>query len=79
MICFYFSFYIFLLNNALLGDGQPAEFTCFGALLIQLVVIVANLKLWLEAKYQSYYFIATVAGSIFVFMITTFIYNIIDL
>lgn len=63
----------------ILNGGQTAEFSCFGTLLIQLVVIVGNLKLWLESKYLSYWYIVTIIGSILAFMITTVIYNVIDL
>ncbi|XP_065366183.1 phospholipid-transporting ATPase IF isoform X1 [Calliphora vicina] len=78
LICFYFAFFVFSTNDVILNVGQTAEFSCFGTLLIQLVVIVGNLKLWLESKYLSYWYIVTIVGSILAFMITTVIYNVID-
>ncbi|XP_058978173.1 phospholipid-transporting ATPase IF [Musca domestica] len=78
LICFYFAFFIFSTNDVILNVGQTAEFSCFGTLLIQLVVIVGNLKLWLESKYLSYWYIVTIIGSILAFMITTVIYNVIN-
>uniref|UniRef100_A0A1A9WFD3 Phospholipid-transporting ATPase n=1 Tax=Glossina brevipalpis TaxID=37001 RepID=A0A1A9WFD3_9MUSC len=79
LICFYFTVNIFSTNDILLNVGQTVEFSCFGTLLMQLVVIVSNLKLWLESKYLSYWYIFTIIGSIFSFMMTTFIYNVIDI
>lgn len=63
----------------LLNIGQPAEFSCFGALLIEIVVVVVNLKLLLESKYLSFWYIATILGSIAAFIVTTIVYNVIDL
>ncbi|XP_067641161.1 phospholipid-transporting ATPase IF isoform X2 [Eurosta solidaginis] len=77
-ITYFFSCYIFSTNNILLNSGQTAEFSCFGTLLMQILVVVVNLKLLLEARYLSYWYIALVVGSILAFMITTFIYNVID-
>ena len=65
-------------NNAILTNEFTADFFCFGTFMIHNVVVVVNLKLWLESKYQSYWFIATVIGSILAFMLTTVIYNVID-
>lgn len=79
LICFYFAFFVFSTNDVILNVGQTAEFSCFGTLLMQLVVIVGNLKLWLESKYLSYWYIVTIIGSILAFVVTTVIYNVIDL
>ncbi|XP_049311927.1 phospholipid-transporting ATPase IF isoform X1 [Bactrocera dorsalis] len=78
LITYYFTYYVFATNNILLNVGQPAEFSCFGTLLIEIVVVVVNLKLMLQSKYLSYWYIATILGSILTFMITTVIYNVID-
>ncbi|XP_018795584.1 PREDICTED: probable phospholipid-transporting ATPase IF isoform X2 [Bactrocera latifrons] len=78
LIIYYFTFYVFSTNNILLNVGQPAEFSSFGTLLIEIVVVVVNLKLMLQSKYLSYWYIATILGSILTFMITTVIYNVID-
>lgn len=79
LITYYFTYYVFSTNDILLNIGQPAEFSCFGTLLMEIVVIVVNLKLMLESKYLSYWYIVTIVGSILAFMITTVIYNVIDL
>ncbi|KAL9879005.1 phospholipid-transporting ATPase IF isoform 2-T2 [Glossina fuscipes fuscipes] len=79
LICFYFTVNVFSANDILLNVGQTVEFSCFGTLLMQLVVIVSNLKLWLESKYLTYWYIFTIIGSIISFMMTTLVYNIIDI
>ncbi|EDW82269.1 uncharacterized protein Dwil_GK25212 [Drosophila willistoni] len=79
VIIFYFAFCVFSFNNVILNGGQTAAFSCFGTLLIWCVVIVVNLKLWLESMYLSYWYIVTLVGSILAFMATTVIYNVINL
>lgn len=66
-------------NNAILPTPFTVNFFCFGTFMIHNVVVLVNLKLWLEAKYQSFWFIGTVLGSISVFIVTTVLYNLFDL
>lgn len=79
VIIFYFAFCLFSYNNVILNIGQTAAFSCFGTLLMWTVVIVVNLKLWLESMYLSYWYIFTIVISILGFIITTIIYNVINL
>ncbi|XP_034472118.1 probable phospholipid-transporting ATPase IF isoform X2 [Drosophila innubila] len=79
VIIFYFAYCMFSFNNVILNGGQTAAFSCFGTLLIWAVVIIVNLKLWLESMYLSYWYIATLVLSILAFMATTVIYNVINL
>lgn len=79
VIIFYFAYCIFSFNNVILNGGQTAAFSCFGTLLIWAVVIIVNLKLWLESMYLSFWYIATLVLSILAFMATTVIYNVINL
>ncbi|KAH8309941.1 hypothetical protein KR067_002269 [Drosophila pandora] len=79
VIIFYFAFCLFSYNNVILNVGQTAAFSCFGTLLMWTVVIVVNLKLWLESMYLSYWYIFTIVISILGFIITTVIYNVINL
>ncbi|KAL7743084.1 hypothetical protein ACLKA6_015012 [Drosophila palustris] len=79
VIIFYFAYCIFSFNNVILNGGQTAAFSCFGTLLIWAVVIIVNLKLWLESMYLSFWYIATLVLSILAFMVTTVIYNVINL
>ncbi|XP_055617498.1 phospholipid-transporting ATPase IF isoform X2 [Toxorhynchites rutilus septentrionalis] len=67
-------------NNSAIYAWWPstANFACFGTIMIHNVVVLANLKLLLEAIYRSYAFIATIMLSIFGFMGTTFIYNLLN-
>ncbi|KAH8387960.1 hypothetical protein KR093_010578 [Drosophila rubida] len=79
VIIFYFAYCIFSYNNVILNGGQTVAFSCFGTLLMWAVVIVVNLKLWLESLYLSFWYIATLVLSILAFMVTTVIYNVINL
>ncbi|KAH8303977.1 hypothetical protein KR044_012569 [Drosophila immigrans] len=79
VVIFYFAYCIFSFNNVILNGGQTVAFSCFGTLLMWVVVIVVNLKLWLESLYLSFWYIATLVLSILAFMVTTVIYNVINL
>ncbi|XP_044317095.1 phospholipid-transporting ATPase IF isoform X2 [Drosophila rhopaloa] len=79
VIIFYFGFCLFSFNNVILNYGQTVAFSCFGTLLMWMVVVVVNLKLWLESMYLSYWYIFTLVISILGFVVTTVIYNVINL
>lgn len=66
-------------NAAILPTPFTVNFFCYGTFMIHNVVVVVNLKLWLVANYQSNWFIFTVVGSIVTFMVTTLIYNVLEL
>lgn len=76
IIIYYFAWYVWRENSALLTGGQTVNFLCFGVFMVHNVVVLVNLKLLIEAIYKSYIFIATIWLSIFGFMATTFIYNL---
>uniref|UniRef100_A0A182W5N6 Phospholipid-transporting ATPase n=1 Tax=Anopheles minimus TaxID=112268 RepID=A0A182W5N6_9DIPT len=77
----YFFTYAEWIENPALYSYWPAtvSFPCFGTILIHNVVVLVNLKLLIESIYKSYVFIATVLLSIFAFMGSTFIYNLLDI
>lgn len=79
VIIYYFSYAIFETNNAILWSSQIADLPCFGTILVHNVVVLVNLKLWLVARYQSFIFILTILGSISAFMISTVIYNYLNM
>ncbi|KRK06443.1 phospholipid-transporting ATPase IF isoform X1 [Drosophila yakuba] len=79
VIIFYFAFCLFSYNNVILNYGQTVAFSCFGTLLMWTVVVVVNLKLWLESMYLSFWYIFTIIISIVGFIVTTVIYNVINL
>lgn len=66
-------------NNVILTTPYTVNFFCYGTFMIHNVVVIVNLKLWMESVYQTYWFIFTVIGSIAAFMLTTVIYNLFDL
>ncbi|XP_058978174.1 phospholipid-transporting ATPase IF [Musca domestica] len=78
IVVFFFAYFFFTLNNVILNDGQTAEYYIFGSILIQMVVVVGNLKLMLESHYLSYVYIAIIIASFFGFVLSTVIYNFID-
>ncbi|KXJ73282.1 hypothetical protein RP20_CCG016146 [Aedes albopictus] len=83
-LALYHSLVIYLFSWAIWGNNpviyawwpQTVNFACFGTMAIHNVVVVANLKLLLEAMNKSFIFIASIWLSIFGFMGTTFIYNL---
>ncbi|XP_075157992.1 phospholipid-transporting ATPase IF-like [Haematobia irritans] len=75
VICFYFTSFIFASNDVILNVGQTADLACYCALLMHIVIVIVNLKLWIETKYQSYFYIATIFFSIMVYIGTMVLYN----
>ncbi|XP_061388371.1 phospholipid-transporting ATPase IF-like [Musca vetustissima] len=75
IICFYFASWIFSGNDVILNGGQTADFACYCALLLHIVIIVVNLKIWLESQYVTYWYIGTIILSILAYFLTTFLYN----
>lgn len=76
----YMTAYVIWMNNAaILPAPYTVNFYCFGTFMIHNVVVLVNLKLWLESRYHSYWFILSIVGSIAAFMLTTLIYNFFDL
>uniref|UniRef100_A0A1I8NVP4 Phospholipid-transporting ATPase n=1 Tax=Stomoxys calcitrans TaxID=35570 RepID=A0A1I8NVP4_STOCA len=78
IVVFYFAYFFLLLNNVILNDGQTTEYYIFGSILIQMVVVVGNLKLMLESHFLSHVYLILIVASFLGFMLTTVIYNFID-
>lgn len=87
LLALYHSLVVYLFSWAIWGNNpviyatgpETVGFACFGTMTIHNVVVVANLKLLLEAMHKSFIFIASIWLSIFGFMGTTFIYNLFNL
>ncbi|XP_073831771.1 phospholipid-transporting ATPase IF-like [Musca autumnalis] len=75
IICFYFASQIFATNDVIVNGGQTADFALYCALLMHIVVIVVNLKIWLESQYITYWYIGTIIISILCYFVTSFLYN----
>uniref|UniRef100_A0A1I8NPP0 Phospholipid-transporting ATPase n=1 Tax=Stomoxys calcitrans TaxID=35570 RepID=A0A1I8NPP0_STOCA len=75
VICFYFAWCIFSVNDVILNVGQTADLASLCALLMHVVILVEHLKLWLETKYQSYWFIFSTFFSILVYIGTMVLYG----
>lgn len=78
IITYYFTMVIWSENNAVYNDGRTAEFFCFGVILMHNVVLLTNLKIVIEANYRNYVFLATVWVSLFGFVMTSYLYNILN-
>ncbi|XP_053667670.1 phospholipid-transporting ATPase IF [Anopheles marshallii] len=79
-IIYFFTYAEFIENPAVYAYWPATvSFPCFGTILIHNVVVLVNLKLLIESIYKSYVFIATVLLSIFAFMGSTFVYNLLDI
>lgn len=74
-IIFYFAYAILYDNNVVFSQGQPADFATFGTMLIMVLVLVGNLKVFLVSHYMSYLNFAFIIFSIIAFMLSTYIYN----
>lgn len=60
-------------------DNIPTtDLSSYGTFMIHNVVFVVTIKLWLIARYQTLFFTMTIAGSIFAFMASTVLYNILS-
>uniref|UniRef100_A0A182N8H1 Phospholipid-transporting ATPase n=1 Tax=Anopheles dirus TaxID=7168 RepID=A0A182N8H1_9DIPT len=79
-VIYFFTYAVWIGNPALYANwAATASFSCYGTVLIHNLVVLVNLKLLLESIYKSYIFIATVLLSIFAFMGTTFVYNLLNI
>lgn len=79
LIIYLFAFVIWENNAAILGNPRTVNFWCLGTFLMHNLVVVVNLKLLIDAVYKNYIFIATVWLSIFAFMGSTFVYNLLNM
>ncbi|EAA06286.6 AGAP000390-PA [Anopheles gambiae str. PEST] len=79
-VIYFFSYAVWIENPAIYAHWPAtASFACYGTILIHNVVVLVNLKLLIESIYKSYVFIATVLLSIFAFMGSTFVYNLLNI
>ncbi|XP_058127201.1 phospholipid-transporting ATPase IF [Anopheles ziemanni] len=79
-VIYFFTYAVWTINPAVYSYWpSTVSFACYGTILIHNVVVLVNLKLLLEAIYKSYIFIATVLLSIFAFMGSTFVYNLLHI
>ncbi|XP_050074258.1 phospholipid-transporting ATPase IF [Anopheles maculipalpis] len=79
-IIYFFTYAVWSGNPALYANWPATvSFSCYGTVLIHNVVVLVNLKLLIETIYKSYIIIATVLLSIFAFMGTTFVYNLLHI
>lgn len=78
-IIYFFTFYLWRLNPALLTTPHTLPLFSFGCALCHNAVVIVNLKLLLKATYKTHLLIYTIIFSIVAFMLTTFVYNILPM
>ncbi|KAH8303980.1 hypothetical protein KR044_012568 [Drosophila immigrans] len=76
LIIFYFAYAVLYDNNVVFSHGQTADFSTFGTMLIMVLVLVGNVKVFLVSHYMSYLNFAFIVLSIIAFMLSTYLYNL---
>ncbi|XP_060664738.1 phospholipid-transporting ATPase IF isoform X1 [Drosophila nasuta] len=76
LIIFYFAYWVLYDNNVVFKHGQTADFSTFGTMLIMVLVLVGNIKVFLVSHYMSYLNFAFIVLSIIAFMLSTYLYNL---
>ncbi|XP_063822366.1 phospholipid-transporting ATPase IF-like [Ostrinia nubilalis] len=71
----YFVFRIPVIN----GDAKTVDLWSFGSLLFHLNVVIVNLKLWLQARYHTLIFVASVLLSVLAHVAITAVYSLLNL
>lgn len=75
MVVYFVGYIMWQENNATLSSPYTVDLFGFGTFMIHMVVFVVNLKLWLIARYQTIVFLASILGSISVFVTSTLLHN----
>ncbi|XP_055370754.1 phospholipid-transporting ATPase IF isoform X2 [Condylostylus longicornis] len=79
IIIYYMTYATFFISDVLMSNSVPSDLSGFSIIITQSLVLVTNFKLWIESKYHSYFYIATIWLSILVFVATTVVYNVIPI
>ncbi|XP_047019641.1 phospholipid-transporting ATPase IF isoform X2 [Helicoverpa zea] len=58
-------------------DGRPVDLWCFGAIIFHMMTIVVNLKLWLQTRYHTLIFVASILVSILLYMGFNVVYSVV--
>ncbi|XP_053612418.1 phospholipid-transporting ATPase IF-like isoform X2 [Plodia interpunctella] len=66
-------------NSVVNDDGKAIDLWCFGAALFHLTIVIVNLKLWMQARYQTYIFIISILATIFIYMAFDVIYSLFNI
>ncbi|XP_073949125.1 phospholipid-transporting ATPase IF-like [Choristoneura fumiferana] len=59
-------------------DGKPVDIWIFGAVLFHLMVLVVNLKLWLQARYHTGIFVLSIVLSVLLYVAFNSVYAVIE-
>ncbi|RXG58015.1 putative phospholipid-transporting ATPase IF [Armadillidium vulgare] len=72
----YYGLFATTFETPFINDGKPQDIYLFGVMLTTNVIFVCNLKLVVEAKYQTWIFIGSILLTMFGFYLVYFIYCI---
>ncbi|XP_058063348.1 phospholipid-transporting ATPase IF [Anopheles bellator] len=79
-VIYFFVYAVWTINPAIYASWPPtSSFACYGTVLMHALVVLVNLKLLLEAIFKTAIFIASILLSIFAFMASTFVYNLLHI
>ncbi|KAJ2942708.1 hypothetical protein O0L34_g2178 [Tuta absoluta] len=67
LLIFFFTV-LFVQSSVVSTDGKNLDLWMFGAVQFHMMVVVTNLKLWLQARYQTFILIASIVLSIILYV-----------
>ncbi|XP_059051431.1 phospholipid-transporting ATPase IF [Achroia grisella] len=73
VIIYTFTWLVFI-GSVISADAKTIDLTSYGAALFHLTIVVVSLKLWLQARYHTAFFIATTLLSIVVYAAFDIVY-----
>ncbi|XP_063363276.1 phospholipid-transporting ATPase IF [Cydia amplana] len=66
-------------HSVINADMKAMDVWVFGAVLFHLLVLITNLKLWLQARYHTFYFVLSILFSVFFYIGFNLGYSLINL
>ncbi|XP_049868001.1 phospholipid-transporting ATPase IF [Pectinophora gossypiella] len=71
--------WLLISNSVINRDAKTVDLWCFGAILFHMLVVITNLKLWLQARYHTLIFILSIFGSILLYILFNAVYSLLYL
>ncbi|CAG5058813.1 unnamed protein product [Parnassius apollo] len=78
LVIYGFSYMMFKIS-VISSDAKTVDLWCFGAVLFHLMIVIVNLKLWLQARYHTVILVLSVVLSVLGYIIFNTVYSIIYL
>ncbi|XP_026732773.1 probable phospholipid-transporting ATPase IF [Trichoplusia ni] len=77
-VVIYMFSYLAVTSSIINSDGKPVDLWMFGATLFHLLMFVVSFKLWLQARYHTLLFVASIILSVLSYMIFNTVYSLVD-